>query len=214
MNPQRAYATLARHYGPIRFRPRGDALAQLIQTILSQHTSDLNSDRAWRSLRRRFRSWKALVNAPVASVRASIRMGGLAGIKAPRIQQVLRMVRQREGRYSLKRLETLDNAAALDFLKDFPGVGHKTAACVLMFGLGRPVMPVDTHVERVAKRLGWAAPKDLPEDISATLEARLPPEKIAFMHLYLVMHGRQTCRALRPRCDSCPLYSTCPSRTT
>jgi endonuclease-3 len=213
MNLNRAHAQLVRHYGPIRFRPRGDALAQLIQTILSQHTSDLNSDRAWRSLRQRFRSWRVLADAPVASVRDSIRMGGLAGIKAPRIQQVLRMVRQREGRYSLKRIEALDNATALNYLMGLPGVGHKTAACVLMFGLGRPVMPVDTHVERVAKRLGWAAPQDSPADISAKLETRLPPENMASMHLVLVTHGRQTCRARNPRCDSCPLKQTCPSRT-
>ena len=209
---KRAHAQLARYYGAIRFRPRGDALAQLVQTILSQHTSDINSDRAWRSLRRRFRSWRALADAPAPSVRTSIRMGGLANIKAPRIQQALRLVRQREGRYSLKRLETLNHATALDYLMDFPGVGHKTAACVLMFGLGRAVMPVDTHVERVAKRLGWAKPKDSPENIRRILESRLAPERIASMHLYLVMHGRRTCRARSPRCDACPLNRTCPSR--
>lgn len=200
---------MARAYGPIGFKPGGDALGQLVQTILSQNTSDVNSGRAYRSLRRRFPKWQKVIDAPTQAVEDSIRQGGLANIKAPRIQEVLRIVNQREGRLSLACLKRMTNSEAIDYLTSLHGVGLKTAACVLLFSLGRPVMPVDTHVHRVTRRLGWAAPKARPEDVGPILENHLPPKLVLSMHICLVRHGRRTCKARRPLCGSCILARHC-----
>jgi endonuclease-3 len=204
-----AHDRLARRFGAIRFRPGGSPLNQLIETILSQNTSDTNSVRAFRNLRKRFRSWADVVKAPTPSVADAIRSGGLADIKAPRIQQVLRIIREREGRYSLARLRRMSSAGVMDYLTALPGVGAKTAACVLLFSMGRPVMPVDTHVHRVTLRLGWIPPRTRPEDAGPLLERHLPPGKVLSMHLYLVWHGRATCKARRPRCHECALHASC-----
>lgn len=203
------YEQLKKRYGPISFQPGGDPLEQLIQTILSQNTSDVNSERAYRSLRRRFRSWRNLLSAPTRSVAEAIQQGGLANTKAPRIQAVLAEIRKREGRFSLARLNTMPVAQALQYLTSLPGVGMKTASCVLLFSLGRPVMPVDTHVHRVTQRLGWVPWKTPPEQTQRVLEEMVPPNRILTMHLLMVAHGRRLCKALRPRCSECPLARHC-----
>jgi len=200
---------LARVYGPVQCRPHSDPLEQLIQTILSQNTSDINSDRAWRSLKKAFRTWQEVLDAPESKVRHSIRKGGLAGIKAPRIQNTLRIIREREHKLSLARLRKMSSEEVMVYLTTIPGVGVKTAACVLLFSMGRPVMPVDTHVHRVTKRLGWAPQNASPEDIGPMIEKKLPPELILPMHLYLVEHGRRICRARNPLCAECPLAAKC-----
>ena len=138
-------------------------------TVLSQHTSDLNAERAFADLRRAFpRGWRSIVDAPTAAVADAIRSGGLANSKAPRIQAILREVREREGAFDLSRLRTMADAEARAYLMSLPGIGPKTAAVVLSFALGRDAMPVDTHVHRVTKRLGLIPPK-------ASAETRRPP---------------------------------------
>lgn len=204
-----AHALLARLHGPVGFTPGGDPLGQLVQTILSQNTSDVNSERAYRSLRRAFPTWQAFLDAPNARVAAAIRQGGLANIKAPRIRRALEIIRGREGKLSLARLRRMSSAEGMEYLTTMPGVGCKTAACVLLFSLGRPVMPVDTHVHRVTRRLGWAPAKARPEQVGEILEAVLPARLVLSMHLFLVRHGRRICKAQRPRCEACPLAASC-----
>lgn len=204
-----AHAHLAHLHGPVGFTPGGDPLGQLVQTILSQNTSDVNSDRAYRSLRRAFPTWQAVLDAPNARVAAAIRQGGLANIKAPRIRRALEIIRAREGKLSLARLRRMSSAEGMEYLTTMPGVGRKTAACVLLFSMGRPVMPVDTHVHRVTRRLGWAPAGARPEQVGEILEAALPARFVLSMHLFLVRHGRRVCKAQRPRCDECPLSAAC-----
>ncbi len=204
-----AHAKLAKQYGPIGFKPGGDPLAQLVQTILSQNTSDVNSDRAYKSLRKRFPTWESVMNAPTRQIADSIRQRGLANIKAPRIKETLRIILKREGRLSLARIRRMRNAEAMDYLTSIKGVGVKTAACVLLFALGRPVMPVDTHVHRVTRRLGWVPEKARPDDIGPVLEHHLPDKQILSMHIYLVWHGRKTCKAQHPLCAECSLAKQC-----
>lgn len=212
MNQRKAawiYQRLAHAYGPRPALKRLKPIDALIQTILSQNTSDTHSGRAFMNLKKLFPAWSRVAGAPVAAIEAAIRSGGLAPTKAPRIQQVLRMIFQREGRWSLARLSRMTIPEATSYLTSLPGVGAKTAACVLLFSLRRPVMPVDTHVERVIKRLGGVAVRVPPERMGPILERHVPARRMLSMHLYLVMHGRRTCRARRPRCSRCPLRSGC-----
>ncbi|MBP7830815.1 MAG: endonuclease III [Kiritimatiellae bacterium] len=203
------FRRLARAYGPLPPQRRLLPLDALIQTILSQNTSDINSWRAFRELKRIFRNWPAAAGAPVKDIEHAIRSGGLAHTKAPRIRQVLRLIREREGRLSLARLQQMPTPEARAWLTGLPGVGAKTAACVLLFALDRPVMPVDTHVERVTRRLGWVDAKPPADRIGPALEPFIPETRMRALHLYLVRHGRRTCRALRPRCAACPLRDAC-----
>src|SRR5262249_33658202 len=138
------------------WEPDGDALGGLIATVLSQHTSDLNSERAYATLVENFPTWEAVRDAPVEAVAGAIRSGGLAQQKAPRIPGILRELTTHApgARLSLDHLNALPLGEALTYLQGFPGVGPKTAACVLLFSLGRPAFPVDTHVWRVTRRLG------------------------------------------------------------
>ena len=203
------YRRLARAYGPLPPLQRLQPLDALIQTILSQNTSDVNSWRAFASLKRAFNSWLRVAEAPAASIEHAIRIGGLAHTKAPRIRQVLRIIRQREGRLSLARLGRMTSPEVMAWLTSLPGVGAKTASCVLLFSMRRPVMPVDTHVERVTRRLGWVDARLPVERIGPVLEQHVPARRILAMHLYLVQHGRRTCRARRPLCPACPLQLHC-----
>lgn len=206
---QQVFRKLADVYGPLRPLPREDPLESLIGTILSQHTTDANSERAFRNLRRAFPRWEEVVSAPPAAVARAIRPGGLARVKSATIQKVLRMIRQQEGRLSLNRLREMGTAEALEYLLSLPGVGAKTARCVLLFALGRPVFPVDTHVFRVAQRLGWISPRTTPGRATPLLETMVPPRWRLPMHLFLVWHGRRVCQARRPHCSLCPLVRHC-----
>ncbi|MBU1694114.1 MAG: endonuclease III [Verrucomicrobia bacterium] len=203
------YRRLARAYGPLPPLRRLPPLDALIQTILSQNTSDTNSWRAFASLKKTFRNWSRVAEAPAIAIERSIRSGGLAHTKAPRIRQVLRIIRQREGRLSLARLRRMTSPEVRAWLTGLPGVGAKTAACVLLFSMRRPVMPVDTHVERVTRRLGWVEARLPVERIGPVLERHVPARRMLAMHLYLVQHGRRTCRARRPLCAACAIRSRC-----
>ena len=188
-----------------------DPLAELVLTVLSQNTADTNSGRAFLQLMRRYPSWDAIAAAPVEEVVAAIQTGGLAQQKAPRIQAILRAVAQRAPDWDVGFLEELPLEEARAWLRALPGVGPKTAACVLLFSLGRPALPVDTHVERVSKRLGLIPEKASADQAHGLLEALVPPEEYYAFHMLLIKHGRRTCAARRPACARCPL-AACPSR--
>jgi endonuclease-3 len=206
---------LGRAYGrghPARPRPRRRGpLEELIFTVLSQNTSDVNRDRAWAEMRARYPTWEAVLRAPVRKLAASIASGGLAKTKAPRIKAILREVRRREGRLTLARLRRLPDDQARDYLRGLPGIGPKTVACVLAFSLGRPALPVDTHVHRVATRLGLVDARATPERAQVTLELLVPPARRMDAHLDLIAHGRTTCRAVNPLCEACLLLDVCPA---
>ena len=202
---------LAELYGEPESRPHGDAVAELVLTVLSQNTSDKNSGRAFVQLMRRYPGWNAIAEAPLDELIATIQTGGLAQQKAPRIKRILEAVRERAPDWNLAFLEEEPLEEARTWLRGLPGVGPKTAACVLLFALGRPALPVDTHVERVAKRLALVPPKTTPEQAHERLEALMLPQSYYRFHMLLIKHGRRTCSARNPRCESCPLEGACPS---
>jgi endonuclease-3 len=202
---------LERHFGELEPPRRSDPLDELILTVLSQHTSDLNAERAFASLRATFGDWAAVVEAPATVVADAIRSGGLANTKAPRIQAILREIAEREGRYDLSRLRDMGDAQATEYLTTLPGIGPKTAAVVLAFALERNAFPVDTHVHRVTTRLGWVPPKTTAERAHQTLAALIPPELQVPLHVGLIRLGREVCKAGRPRCEDCPVFRLCPT---
>lgn len=181
----------------------------LVGTVLSQHTSDVNSARAFAGLEHNFASWDDVAEAPVDRVRDAIRPGGLAETKAPRIQRILQTVRQREGRIDLSRLHSLEDQEVDDYLCSLPGVGPKTAACVMAFAMGRNAFPVDTHVLRVARRLGWISSKSSAEAAARALTPRMPSNIRYSLHVALIDHGRRVCRSRRPRCSQCAVLDLC-----
>lgn len=199
------------HGRPPRFE-RLDPLSELVATILSQNTSDANSSRAFGRLCERFPTWDQVADAPTSEVADAIRSGGLANIKAPRLQAVLRAIRARRGRLSLDYLNGLTPEAAQHELAGFDGVGPKTVACVLLFACGMPVLPVDTHVHRVSQRLGLIPPKTSAAQAHQPLQRLVPPRLIYSFHMLVIRHGRTICRARRPACDRCVLAARCPSR--
>lgn len=212
-----AHRQLRAFYGPRPpRRERGSLLDALVGTILSQNTSDTNSDRAFESLKARFPDWEAVRQASLEEVEEAIRVGGLARIKAQRIQNLLEEVRERYGETSLEHLREAPTEEIKAVLGGFAGVGPKTVACVLLFALGRPEFPVDTHVHRIARRLGWVPPTASPEQTYAHLNPRVPDDIKYELHVLLVHHGRQLCRASKPRCQACPLQAGCDEgrRTT
>ena len=197
-------------YGP-RPRPqRGDALGELIGTILSQSTTDTNSGRAYAALRAAFPSWQAVIDAPTEAVYAAIRQAGLGNIKAPRIQATLRAVQARTGGFDLDFLADLPLAEAQRWLTSLAGVGPKTAACVLMFALSMPALPVDTHVHRVSRRLGLIGPTVGAAQAHTLLAAIVPAPDVYDFHIDMIQHGRRVCHAQRPECSLCPLADLCP----
>lgn len=195
--------------GEPAWKPHGDPLDALVLTILSQHTSDRNSERAFDNLRRAFPTWNAVREAPVGEIKNAIRCGGLADSKAPRIQTVLRSVFERTGATDLEFLRDLPTEEARAYLQSFPGVGPKTAACVLLFSLGRPVLPVDTHVFRVSHRVGLIRKQLGEARAHDALQAQLPPGRVYAFHVHLIRHGRRVCTALRPLCSACVLRTRC-----
>ncbi|MFN7161476.1 MAG: endonuclease III domain-containing protein [Fimbriimonadales bacterium] len=200
-------------YGVPEWKPRNSPLEELIHCILSQHTSDANSLRAYRQLRERYPTWQAVADAPTEELAQTIRSGGLANQKAPRIQAVLKAIYEARGEYSLDWLHALPTPEARKFLLSLPGIGPKCAAIVLCFSMGRPVIPVDTHVFRVSWRLGLI-PKSLGEaKAHGALEAIIPEPLVYRFHVALIRHGRALCKARNPRCAQCPLKEFCADYT-
>jgi endonuclease-3 len=185
-------------------------LDELIAAILSQNTSDANSDAAFEELRRRFDDWDAVRRAPAARIAKAIRCAGLSRRKAPRIKRILQAVVRERGELSLDFLCELPAADAAEHLRRFPGVGPKTAACVLLFACRKPVLPVDTHVHRVSGRLGLIGPRTDAVKTHEQLARLVPPRLVLEFHVQLIRHGRGACSARNPRCDDCPLVDLCP----
>ena len=214
----RIYELLIATYGEPKNKPDYDPLGGLIGTILSQHTSDINSDRSYQKLVTTFPTWEEMRDAPTYEVANAIRSGGLANIKAPRIQDALFTLtewQEEQGgtkplsEYLYDELMIRTPEEAWHYLRSIPGVGPKTAACVLMFNLDRPIMPIDTHVWRVSHRLGLIGSK-VNADKAHEIFARItPPEWVYPLHVNLIRHGRQVCHAQRPDCAQCILYREC-----
>lgn len=203
---------LSRKY-EIPVRNQDDPVDELVQTILSQNTSDINTSRAFNSLTTTFQNWDEVADAPAQAVINSIEHGGLANTKGPRIQEVLRIIREERGAIDLHFLSDLSTEDAADWMVSLPGVGPKTAACVLLFSLDQPVIPVDTHVFRVSKRLGLVPEQSNPQHAQQILEKQVPePDRYAF-HMLLIQHGREICKARSPLCERCVLSVVCPSST-
>ncbi|MEX2458226.1 MAG: endonuclease III [Actinomycetota bacterium] len=202
---------LRRRYGPLEPPPRREPLDELILTVLSQNTNDTNRDRAWSAMRARFPAWEDVAAARERDLIDTVRVGGLANTKAPRIQAILREVRAREGGFDLGWMRDAPVARVAEYLATLPGVGPKTIACVLAFSLRRPALPVDTHVHRVAARLGLIPPGIAPGPAHPAIEAVVPARSRIAMHVALIRLGRDACKAGRPRCEDCVLADLCPT---
>ena len=212
LSPRSIIDRLSVECGAPAWRPHGDPMSELVLTLLSQNTSDTNSGRAFARLLQRFPDWEAILAAPLAEIEDAIRPGGLAPTKAPRLKAMLAELKARAPGFNLSFLRELPLEEARAWLRTLPAVGPKTAACVLVFALGRPALPVDTHVFRVAGRLGLVPAKLTPEKAQALLESTVPPEDQYALHVLLIRHGRHTCTARAPACRRCPLAAECPSR--
>ena len=205
---------LQKEYGSIKWRSGTDPLSELIRTILSQNTSDHNSWRAFDSLLAKFGSWEAVAEGSVEDITEAIKLGGLAKVKAPRIKQILQQIQSQRGSLDLRFLKKMPVAEAKEWLQSLPGVGPKTAACVLLFSLGKAVLPVDTHIHRVAKRLGLIDFRVSAEKAHDILGSTVPAEDVYQFHIHMIEHGRRVCKAQRPRCRECILLKVCPTGQT
>ena len=212
------YELLLRTYGEPKNDPDYDPLGGLVGTILSQHTSDINSGRAYEQLITTFYTWEEVRDAPIDKVVKAIKCGGLANIKSVRIQDVLSTLTEQQQKYGgiktlaeflYDKLACRSTEEAWHYLRELPGVGPKTAACVLMFNLDRPAFPIDTHVHRVSKRLGLIGSGVSADQAHKVFEKLVPSEWVYPLHVNLIRHGRQICHAQRPVCDQCPLFSEC-----
>lgn len=200
---------LLKIYGQPVWRNPLPPLDELVSTILSQNTNDANRDRAFETLKRLFPRWEGVRDAPAESIIQAIRPAGLANQKGPRIQAILRAISAERGALDLDFLQDLPLEQARAWLTRFKGVGPKTAAIVLLFSLGRPAFPVDTHIYRVTGRLGLRPEKMTVEEAHAHLEALFPPETYYAAHLNLIRLGREVCRARKPACATCPVRLLC-----
>ncbi|MBW3652615.1 MAG: endonuclease III [Actinobacteria bacterium] len=205
----RIRARLAEAYGVPIAQPHGDPLAELVLTVLSQSTNDRNRDVAYLRLRERFPTWEAVRDAPLEEVEEAIRPGGISKVKSARIQAILRAIGDP---LDLGWMRSAPVAESRRYLCELPGVGRKTAACVLLFSFGLRDVPVDTHVSRVGTRLALLRPKASFEELHDAMLAVTPPGAELEFHVNLLRHGRRTCHAQRPACAECPLRRMCPSR--
>jgi endonuclease III len=211
---RRAVTALDDYYGRPVLSPRYPPVDELVFTVLSQNTADVNTERTFATLKARFPDWSAARDASAEEIEEAISLGGLAHTKAPRIKRILEALSAAGGAPDLGLLDRMTDAEAQEYLVSLPGVGPKTAACVLLFSLGRPVMPVDTHVHRVARRLGIIDERttaDQAHPLLTELAGADDPEQVYAAHVDFVRHGRRICHARRPACGECPLAGFCPS---
>jgi endonuclease-3 len=203
-------------YGAPLMRPHGHPIAELVLTVLSQSTNDRNRDVAYLRLRKRLPTWEQVRDAPLAQVEEAIRPGGISKVKSARIQAILRAIcedpRDPPRELSLDWLARAPLTEARAYLTALPGVGRKTAACVLLFSYGLRDVPVDTHVSRVGTRLGLLRPGAPFEELHDQMLALTPPGQELELHVNLLRHGRRACHARRPACGDCALAPMCPSR--
>lgn len=202
---------LRKQQGPFKKKPVLPILDELIATVLSQHTSDINTERAFGSLKSAFPTWAEVAKTPTTKIERAIQSGGLAKQKAPRIKAIVNEVIDREGKSDLGRMHELTDQEVEDYLTSLPGVGPKTAACVLTFAMGRAAFPVDTHVHRVVRRLGWVDEKASADKVHRELGPRIPPAVRYELHVQFIKHGRTVCIARRPFCSECVLLDLCPT---
>jgi len=200
---------LKEEYGIPEWQPDSGPISVLVQTILSQNTSDTNSRGAFVSLLSSFGRWGNVVDADIGAIEHTIRHGGLGRVKAVRIKQALKEIERKRGRLELDFLSRLNLSEARDWLEQLPGVGIKTASCVLLFSLGMPALPVDTHILRVAKRLGLISSKTSPKQAHQLLGELVPRQDVYQFHILTIEHGRRVCRAQRPLCHHCVLKEIC-----
>ena len=228
---------LRQMYGTPRWQRVYKPTSELVLTMLSANSADINAEKAFDALCRHYpvqdrelsarafagfragwggvgieeaeADWAAVADAPIDELIDVIRPGGLAPTKAPRIQAVLRKIFEERGDFSLEFLGELTAPEALAWLTQIPGIGRKTASVVLLFSFGMPLMPVDRHIERVTKRVGLVPPKATPEQAHDYLQVQLDDERVHEAHVNLITHGRQTCHALRPACGRCAINSRC-----
>ncbi len=202
---------LDREYFRPRWAPRYPPVEELVFTILSQNTNDINAGRAHESLKEKYPGWEEVAQADESGIVGAIRSGGLADAKARYIKTALTGILAEHGDFSLDFLKEMEDREAIEYLTRFPGVGVKTASCVLMFAMGRQVMPVDTHVFRLGKRLDFLPDDATRESAHVIFNAIVPPDDKYSFHINLVLHGRKVCKAGRPRCDECVIEPFCPS---
>jgi endonuclease III len=200
---------LEKIYGKKRWKVHSDPLSELIATILSQNTSDHNSHRAYFNLRSKFKTWDEVRKTSERRIADTIRSGGLADVKAERIKNILNQIYKDKHALNLNFMKKWRTEKIKEYLRKFKGVGEKTIACVLLFALKRPTMPVDTHVLRVSKRLGLVPEKADAKWAETILEELVPQNLIYQFHLNLIEHGRKTCKSANPRCGDCVLFENC-----
>jgi len=186
-------------------------LDELIFTVLSQNTSDLNTYRSYERLTTKYPSWDQVMNATVEQIEIEIRIGGLSKVKAPRIKNILIEVFSRNGELSIDLINKMEVSESIQWLTSIPGVGRKTASCVLLFSFGMSAFPVDTHVLRVSKRLGLIDENTSADKAHNLLEKLVDPEKYYQTHMDMIDHGRAVCIASKPNCKECFLNTICPS---
>ncbi len=211
ISPETIIDRLSELYGEFVQKPRYKALDELIFTVLTQHTSDINAERAFDRLRSKIPTWEEVMVADQESIAEAIFHGGMSNQKSKRIKDILATISQKHGDLEIDFLREQDLEAARKWLMNLPGVGPKTAAVVMSFALGMPAFPVDTHIHRVSKRLGLIDAKTSADDAHAIMEAAVEPDLRFQLHMQLITHGRQICKARRPLCAQCPLSSECPS---
>jgi endonuclease-3 len=206
---RRVIALLKKEYGEHTYRDRGDPLDALVETILSQNTTDKNSARAFSNLKKAFPSWDSLVKADARKIERVIYSGGLPGIKARRIKHVLNEIKRRRGKLTLDFLKKMPPDKAMRFLRSIKGIGPKTAAVLLIFRFNKPVMPLDTHNLRVAKRLGIIPQKMSSERAHELMNKLVPDEEKKSLHINFILHGRRICTAQKPKHNICVLNKLC-----
>lgn len=205
----RIHEQLLEFYGEPLWRNPLPGIDELVSTILSQNTNDINRDRAFEALRAKFKTWELVRDAETQAVIEAIRPAGLANQKGPRIQQVLKAITAERGGLDLSFLKEYSVEAARTWLTKFNGVGPKTAAIVLCFSLNMPAFPVDTHVYRVTGRIGLRPANMTVEQAHPHLESLFPPETYYAAHLNLIRLGREICTARRANCEICPIRKLC-----
>lgn len=194
------------------FLATGEPLDGLILTLLSQNTNDRNRDMAYRALRSAYPEWIEVATLSSPEIAELIRPAGLGETKSARMKDILLKIHADFGTYSLNVLRKWEPAAIREYLSALPGIGPKTVACVMVFDLGIPAFPVDTHVARLSRRFGWMGGKETPEKIQVFLESVVPPERCMAGHLNMIEHGRKVCAARKPRCGDCTLPDLCKYR--
>ncbi len=203
---------LEKHFGVPERLATKDPLSELIFAILSQNTTDKNRDRAFAGLRARFKSWEEVMSGDVKEIEEAIRVGGLAPQKSSRIKEILRIIYEERGKLDLEHLVNMERDEAIVYLTSFKGVGVKSASIVLLFSLGKPAFPVDTHIFRVTKRLKLIDEKTSVDVAHKIMEGLIAEESYYPFHMLLIRLGREYCKARGPLCSRCPLFSLCPSK--